>query len=72
LEDRKTDYLHGNVHFLFPIDAREQKFCPNKLKTRDIGQQKRIQNFNFFLNFFPIDYIFEYIEIIDSLQLDFS
>jgi len=36
-EDRKIDKLRGNIIF-FPIGALEQKFCPNKLKTREIGQ----------------------------------
>jgi len=46
-EDRKIDYLCGDIIF-FPIDAWEQKLCPNKLKARENRQQKKIQNFELF------------------------
>jgi len=38
-EDRKIDKPYGNNNF--SISTREQKLCPNKLKTWEKGQQKK-------------------------------
>jgi len=40
-------------YYFFSIGAQEQKLCPNKLKTRERGQQKKNWNFEvFFLEVF--------------------
>jgi len=70
LEDRKIDYLRGNIN-LFSISAREQKLCPNKLKTSNMGQKIQNSKFGFFFGFFfLIDYIFVEIKSFDSFHLD--
>jgi len=59
------------ILLFFSFGAREQKLCPNKVKIGERGQHKKIcKNLNFFLNFFPIDYIFVYLEGFDSFHLD--
>jgi len=52
-EDRKTNYLHGNI-ILFAIGAWEQKLSPNKLKTREGGQQKKFENLKKKMIFFSL------------------
>jgi len=50
-ENRKTDKFCGNI-IIFSIGAQEQKLCPNKLKTRERGQQKQFyKNLDFFFEF---------------------
>jgi hypothetical protein len=41
LDDREPGKLRGNIIF-FSFGAREPKLGPNKIKTREKGQQKKL------------------------------
>jgi len=56
----------------FSINVLKQKLCPNKLKTRERGQQKQIcKNLNFFFEFFSHRLYFFYMERFCSFYLEF-